>query len=238
MRKSLLLLNYLTIITSTLALTSCGGGTQSTSNGSSFSVSSQMLATTNLDTTQRNIATRICYAYQSKNANFSTTDFLGTKFVFKMDYTACPVGTSTKGETSTKDITSTLKKSDTKFYFGISSNDSFNSVVQTNVHGYLSQLCTKINNNQTISNTTTYDGQTAQISFFTEDLDAFKINYFTKSGNTSTITAAEVFKVRTQPYYAAGSSLKILGMDDFYISYTICPDTKYASQMQQTLYSR
>lgn len=192
-----------------------------------------------ISTDERNVATRICYAYQSKSKNFRGSDFLGSRFIFSAKQTDCQNNVvNYQVITAMKyDLHNNLAYIPASSF---SSTDSqFVKKVQTDTNGYLAQLCTKIQNNETISNTTTQQNVKVQITFIREGLDGFILQYFNKqANNTYKIDSAEKFKVRTQMDYTNG---QILGMDEYYSTQKICGsvyDKNKYSNFEQTFTSR
>lgn len=99
-------------------------------------------------------------------------------------------------------------------------NLRFYQNVQTDTSGYLSQLCTKIKANETITNTTVVNNTKVQISFGIDGLDYFLLMYFNKqTDGTFKIDSAEKFKVRTQTNLSSG---QLLGMDEEYSTQKVC----------------
>lgn len=217
------------IVSTTLFATSCGGGGNK-SQSVVFQVGAQMALVENIDNNQRNIATRICYAYQSKNSNFNSSDYLGSKFNFNVNQKTCDA------KTTSSSVTAILKKEKDVFIYSANEQNNFYQNVQTNTMGYLSQLCTKINSNQDISNTLDINGNRVQIIFFTDKSDGFKISYFTMDNNNNyKIHSAETFRVRTQLNFIATS---ILGMDENYTKQEVCNnDSSNFSEIEQRFIS-
>jgi len=225
-------------ITSAIILSGCGGGKSSIET--TFSSTAALTAEGPISEGERNIATRICYAYQSKSKNFRGSGFLGTNFTFSAKKTDC------QNTTITYQINATLKYDDNNnlIYQTPSTFDpniKFVKKVQTDSSGYLSQLCTKIQNNEVINNTTTDLTTKAkvQITFIREGLDGLFLQYFVKqANNTYKIDSAEKLKVRTQINYTNG---QILGMDESYSFQKICNiqfDVNKNSDYTQTFISR
>ena len=162
---------FLLIYFSILTLTnSCGVGVQDKTKLITFALNAQMQPVENLNSVQRNIAANICSALKLKAQNYMTTDFLGTRFIFKTVPTTC----GTIGATA--NIISTLAMmtdtfGTTSFHYNSSSTTNFNDFAQTDNSGYLAQVCNKINTTQDISNTTTINGIPVQIIFFKDTLE-------------------------------------------------------------------
>ncbi len=232
---ALTFISQLSFVAFSIILSSCGGGKSSVQN--TFSVSAVMSEERALSDGERNVAARICYAYQSKSKNFRGADFLGTKFVFTAKNTDCQ-----KSITSYQ-INTTLKyDSNNNLTYvpksGFDTTLKFVGTVQTDTYGYLSQLCDKIKNNQTINNTTTQQNVKVQITFIREGLDGFYLQYFNKQNDGSyKIDSAEKFKIRTQIDYSNG---QILGMDEYYSTQKVCSsqyDKNANSDFEQTFTS-
>jgi hypothetical protein len=202
-----------------MILSSCGGG--NSVNKKTFTADTLLSEVHPIGNDERNIATRICYAYQSKSKNYrsSSSGFMGTNFIFSIKNTDCQnmiataqISTVLKYDNNNELIYETLSNS------GMSSQ--FKTKVQTDSSGYLSQLCPKIVNNEAISNTTDQQNIKVQISFFHEDFDGFLLLYFNKQpDNTYKINSGEKLKILTQVNYTNGN---ILGMDEFYSTQKIC----------------
>ncbi len=224
--------------TSAIILSGCGGGKSSVET--TFSSTAALNTEGPISTGERNVATRICYAYQSKSKNFRGSDFLGTNFTFSAKKIDC------QNTTKTYQINATLKYDDNNNLIyqtpsTIDPNLKFVKKVQTDSSGYLSQLCTKIQNNEVINNTITdvTTGTKVQITFIREGLDGFFLQYFKKqTDNSYKIDSAEKLKVRTQIDYKNG---QILGMDESYSNQKICNsqfDVNKYSDYTQTFISR
>ncbi len=196
-----------------------------------FSINAAIKSVEDLNTYERNIATSICYALESKSKNFKTTDYLGTRFIFETKQKVCDVqGPSTNINTALTLLT------DGTFHYNTTALN-FNDFSQTDTSGYLSQVCTKIKNNEAISNTTTVNGLTVQVTFFKNNLDGYMVQYFTKlASGVAQMTSAETFKIRTQLTYTLGN---IMGMDEYYSKQTICSSNpKLVTTEEQTFISR
>ncbi len=188
-----------------------------------YSTSAQIQAVRNLTTDERNIATRICYAYQSKSTNFKTPDYMGGTFSFNI---------STKSCVDKKDayIVNAILATDSsdRLTFQTSTTKTFRSIVQTTDVGYLAQLCPKIQNNLAISNTVSIsDEERVQITFFKDSMDSFKIQRFVPNAKKEfVIASSETFKVRTQNNLSTG---QIIGLDEVFVKQETCPSdsTKY-----------
>ena len=192
-----------------ILLASCGQASKNNIN-TVYSSTEALTSTEDIDINQRNIATRICYAYESKGNKFNSSDFLGGSFNFNVENNGC---TSSQNYTINSILVRSTK--DGSMRFAYDGAKSFNNFVQTNSQGYLSNVCTKIKNNQTISNTIDNKNVIIQIKFFRDTLDSYMIKYFVRDakGNVS-IDSSEIFKVRTQFNY---TNSQILGMDEEYI---------------------
>ena len=180
---------------------------------------------------ERNIAANICLALKSKSENYKTSDLLGSKFSFEIKQNQCGI----MSEINTVNTILGIKKTDNTFHYNASSPFT-NDFAQTDTQGYLSQICNKINNNLAISNTTTLNGMTVQITFFKDTLEGYTVQYFnTGSNGISKLISAETFRIRTQITYTKGN---ILGMDEYYKKETICPtDSTKISEEEQTFIS-
>ncbi|MGZ3790398.1 MAG: hypothetical protein ACXVLQ_17835 [Bacteriovorax sp.] len=215
-------LSFMTFLalSSSIILSGCGGGNSSVKK--TFAVDALLADERPLNNDERNVAARICYAYQSKSTNFRGSNFLGTQFIFSAKKTDC------QGLVSSYQVPTTLQYNDSNNLIyqtpsNFNPNLKFNNVVQTDSFGFLSQLCSKIKNNEPINNTTLMNTVKVQISFFREGLDGFMLQYFNKqTDNTYKIDSAEKFKVRTQLDFTTG---QILGMDEFYSTQKVCLST-------------
>ena len=230
-------LTYSLLLLSFTNLSSCGGG--NSSSKTVFSVNAIISEEHPISDGERGIATRICYAYQSKSKNFRSSTYFGGQFVFTSNKTEC---NNTK---NSYQIYSNVKydNSNNLIYGPSAGTDTalkFVNLVQTDTNGYLAQLCDKIKNNLSISNTTTQGSVKVQISFIREDLDGFFLQYFVKQADNVTykIDSAEKFKVRTQFDFTNG---QVLGMDEYYSSQKVCSssfDVNKNSDFTQTFTSR
>lgn len=212
-----------------LALSGCGAGQGGRTPASVLSASTQMVAVANLTTEERAIATRICYAYQSKSTNFQTSIYTNGIFSFNMISKDCS-GNRTTYPLKAKIVVT----GDGLEYKSTTSGVNYESKIQTSSSGYLSTLCTKIQNNLSISNTATDDGEKVQISFFKDALDSYTIKYFATSKGVTSAVGAETFKVRTQYNLQPG---QILGMDEVYIGYEMCSDSDKTTEFYQNFSS-
>lgn len=197
-----------------LALSACGDGN---SGPKKAAIDALITEERDLVAEERAIATRICYAYQSKNTSFKTQIYLGRNFEFNITTKSC------EDVEETYNINAVLKiESSTRLAYipPISNTNAFEKQVQTNGDGYLAQLCTKIQTNQPISNTVDTGGYKVQIQFFKDKLDGFIFRYFKLTGDAGyKIERAETFKVRTQ---FNSTSEQILGMDESFSRESIC----------------
>ncbi|MBC7428933.1 MAG: hypothetical protein H7336_10000 [Bacteriovorax sp.] len=208
-----------------LAISGCGANRNPQSG--SFSTSALMDATRDLTNEERTIATRICYAYQSKNSNFKLQTYYGGTFNFNVDYKDCSNSTSNY---SISGVLSTSPKDTRSLVYSTTSTAQFNKAVQTSQTGFLSQLCTKIQNNLAISNTVLDSGNTIQIVFNSTDMDAYTLQYFSSVNGVMKINTAETFKVRTQFNIVAN---QILGMDESYTKQLVCTDPTEFTELRQ-----
>jgi len=218
-----------------IILPSCGGGNSKSIN--SFNTNAILSQVHPITNDERNIATRICYAYQSKSKNFRGSDYLSTQFIFSTQKNNCQ-NTTTTGQVLTTlnyDISYELSYIPQNI---LEINTELMKKVQTDSSGYLIQLCSKIKNNEIISNTVDQAGIKIQINFLRENLDGYLLQYFTlQPDNSYKITSAEKFKVRTVIDYTKG---QILGMDEYYMSNKLCsPNDKISfSTFEQNFISR
>jgi hypothetical protein len=222
-------------IVTTIILSSCGGGNSVVQK--KMSINTLVAQAHDIDSIERNIATRICYAYQSKSNNFRTSEFLGTVFNFSATNTDCQ-GSITQTQIKTILKYESLSELIYAPIASLVSGISFNQKVQTDRAGYLSVICGKILTNGPINNTLDQSGVKVQISFFHDGLDGFEIKYFTLQPNNSyKIDSVETFKVRTAFNFNTGD---VLGMDQSYKIERLCnasSDSKI-SQFEQIFVGR
>jgi hypothetical protein len=197
-----------------LALSACGDGN---SGPKKSAIDALIAEERNLVEEERTIATRICYAYQSKNTSFRTQTYLGRNFEFNITTKSCENAKETYSINAVLQIEAGLRLA---YMPPVTNTRAFEKQVQTNSAGYLSQLCSKIQTNQPISNTVDIDGYKVQIQFFKDKLDGFIFRYFKLTGDAGyKIERAETFKVRTQ---FNSTSAQILGMDESFSRESIC----------------
>lgn len=200
-----------------IIISSCGGGNRVSKK--TFYVGALIGEERPINLGERSVATRICYAYQSKSKNFRSLGFIGTNFIFSGKVTDC------QNNVTNYQVTSTLKyDANNELIFAtpinFDPNLKFNKKVQTDISGYLSQVCSKIFSASEISNTFDQQNVKVQISFIREGLDGFFLQYFNRQpDNTYKIDSAEKLKVRTQLDFING---KIMGMDEYYSTQKIC----------------
>jgi hypothetical protein len=209
-------------------LNGCGAGTSQSVPLTIFSNNAAMKPVQDISPAERNIATSICLALKSKSQNFKTTNYLGTRFVFESKQKTCGV----QGVVN-KVISSLSMRDDGSFHY-TSSALNFKDFAQTNSSGYLMQICSKIDNNAPISNTTTMQGIPVQIMFFKDYLEGYAVQYFanTTSG-TSHMLSAETFKIRTQLTYTIGN---VMGMDEYYSKEELCASDSTLSSVSEQSY--
>lgn len=213
MKKPASLFTSLIILSSSLSLSSCGGG------NSKGKASLGMVEEQSILANEKNIAVRICYAYQSKSQKFRSMDFYGGKFVFEAKNTDC------QNMVTTSNILTNMKNDTQNALsyipaYAFDSTLAFNKKVQTDSSGYLAQVCSKILTNQPVNNTISQENIKIQISFFTEDLDGFMLQYFNKqSDNSYVFDSAEKFKIPTS------QNAPIRGMDQYYSLTRVCPNS-------------
>lgn len=226
--------HFFILSASTVLVASCGAKKDVHNDASNYATTLQMEQTQDLQPGERDIATRICYAYRSKNTSFRTPTYTNRFYDFGISTRNCD---DVQKNTA---ITTTIKSSGASavtltFTPTVSTDQAFFQKIQTTTSGFLTQLCNKIQNNQAISNTV-YDeesGSTVQIKFFRDDLDSYRLNYFSKNAEGQMmISTAETFKVRTQFNI---SQSQILGMDEKILKQETCKsDSKKYSDFSQT----
>lgn len=217
------LTNILIFSSLIVTLTGCGNGTGKGKSITSTDISGvQTLEEGPISNAERAIATRICYAYQSKASTFRLTPFIGAKYNFRINNTNC----SNQQEEYTVTPTLRYDLNNNLEFFEADTSKLYAKVVQTDSTGFISQLCTRIKNNEAISNTTIIDNVLTQIQFFRDNLDAYTIRTFLQDATGSKIQSADTFYVRTQ--FNISSSEQILGMDERFIRQKICPGVQTA----------
>ena len=191
-----------------------------------FSSTEALTAVSEISSDERNIATRICYAYESKASNFISSNFVGGKFNYSIQNNDCT-------SSSNYSVVATLANlGGGLFRLNPNTAQKFNNVVQTNSNGYLSQVCSNIKNNAPISNSTEMGTTMIQIHFFKDSLDSYILKYFEKqTSGQYKLVSQETYKVRTQFNFSAG---QILGMDEGYISQGTCKNTSSNYSFTQT----
>lgn len=216
---------YFSSLVSILLLSSCGGS-KSGADPKVYTINAQMSLIEDLSVEERAIATRICYAYQSKSSNFRGQNYNSGTFIFNINSRNClDIQTDYS-------VNSTIKSSPTSMSLVAKTTKPFVSVIQTDQSGYLTQLCSKIRNNQPISNTVSDESSNVQISFFRDTLDSYTIRYFrpVMDSNNLKIDSMEIFKVVTQ---ASADSGQIQGMDAGYSLFQTCGTSDKYSEFTQ-----
>lgn len=214
--------HYLLISTTfLLPLAGCGGAGSKDVTG--YSINAQMSVVQDIPPEERAIATRICYAYQSKSSGFRGQAYNAGSFVYKIESKNCV------DAHAAYTVNAVLKASTSSLVMEPDTDKPFQKVVQTDTSGYLTQLCAKIKNNKAISNTVTETSTKIQITFFKDTLDSYTLRYFTPTGTNGAmkIASAETVKVRTD------SSNGILGMDEKYTIQQTCGTSDKSSEFNQ-----
>jgi hypothetical protein len=198
-----------------------------------FSVNALMKAVQDITPAERNIASSICLAFKSKSQLFKTTDYLGTRFVFQTKQNSCGLDIAS----SSVNTILTQKPDGTLHYTSLTPVTDFYDQAQTDTSGYVSQVCSKIDNNLPISNTVVINGVTVQITFFKNVLDGFVLQYFMRlAGGGAQMLSSETYKFRTSFTYTVG---KIMGMDEFYSKDSACAyDNTKTNHVEQTFTGR
>jgi hypothetical protein len=211
-------------IASILVLSGCGAAGNKDPSG--YSINAQMSVVQNLTVEERAVATRICYAYQSKSSSFRSQNYNGGTFTFDVNSRNCV------DARANYKVNSVLKSSSTSMTLVPDTDKPFVTSVQTDQSGYLAQLCGKIQNNKPISNTVTETTTKVQISFFRDSLDSYTLKYFAPDANkVMKIESMETYKVRTQSSVGSG---QIQGMDESYSLFQTCGTSdKYSEFTQQ-----
>ena len=213
------------------ALVSCSPGAKTKDPLIEYTTDAEMSAVRNLTPEERAIATRICYAYQSKDTNLKTQPYVGGSFAFSIDSLNCD------GKKESFKINSTLSSANGNLGFTSDNEDvPFETKVQTSKSGFLAKLCGKIQNNQPISNTATENNEKVQVRFFKNSLDSYSLHHFSPTGDGGVrISHAETFQVRTQFNISPG---QILGMDEKFTKQETCAfDGKKFSEVTQSFSS-
>lgn len=211
--------NILTLSFALVTLVNCGGSAdfkpKTASDGNISALEPALLSAP-----QRAIATRICYAYQSKGTAFRTTAFLGRSFKFDLTQRDC------SNQTGSYSLLPVLRYNENnvlEFTPQQQTNETprpIIGIVQTDVNGFLSQLCTKIKNNAPINNTNVTNDMRVQVEFARSDMDSYTLRFFTPVGDKFRLDGVDTFKVRTQFNLTAG---QILGMDEQITRQKACP---------------
>ncbi len=220
--------SYLLSIASILVLSGCGAAGNKDPSG--YSISAQMSVVQNLTVEERAVATRICYAYQSKSSNFRSQNYNGGTFTFDIKSRNCV------DARANYTVNSVLKSSSTSMTLVPDTDKPFVGSIQTDQSGYLAQLCGKIQTNKPISNTVTETTTKVQISFFRDSLDSYTLKYFTPDPSTKAmkIESMETYKVRTQASVGSG---QIQGMDESYSLFQTCGTSDKYSEFNQSFSS-
>lgn len=228
MRTALKQNSFILSITGLLVLSGCGGAGSKDPSG--YSISAQMSVVQNLTPEERAIATRVCYAYQSKSSSFRSQNYNGGTFIFNMKSRNCV------DARSDYTVNSVLKASVSSMTLVPDTDKPFVTSIQTDQSGYLAQLCGKIQNNKPISNTVTEMTTKVQISFFKDTLDSYTLKYFTPDEATKAmrIESMDTYKVRTQVGIGSG---QILGMDEGYSRFQTCGTSDKYSEFNQNFSS-
>jgi hypothetical protein len=217
-------------LTFTIFFTLSGCGIQNSglnNNSLSYSTSQSLVPSEMITGDEKAIATRICYAYQSKALNFKNPSFNDKKnFLFNVTDKSC--NNVFKSENVSAGIV--LQNGQLKYIHN--SSLKLLETVQTNETGFISKLCAKVQSNLDVSNTSVENGVTVQVKFYKDTMDNYKISYFApNSKNQMSIISADVFKVRTQFNITAG---QILGMDESYNRFVTCSnDPSKFSELSQ-----
>jgi hypothetical protein len=209
-------MSALFILSFATSMSSCGVSNKQVSTV--FKIDAQMAKEEAIGQEERNIATRICYAYQSKSKNFRSLPYLGSQFNFQTTETDCGAKVVTK---SLSAVLTYDELNNLVYSLPFSSVEpKFMKKVQTDTAGFLVQICDKIATNLEIKNTVTIGDTKVQIAFFRESLDGFFLQYFAKQNDGSyKIVSADKFSIRTQTDFKNGL---ILGMDEYYSTQKIC----------------
>jgi len=170
---------------------------------------------------ERNIALRICYAYESKSHHLVYEDLSDRSFEFLIEKQNC------QGEVEQKTERFTIKKGSDAYYLQAKQmpanpqliEQAF-TLIQTNERGVLAKVCDKIKTNQKISNKIiTSDGE-IHLAFFKHNLDAYKITQFSKNNRGILVnTLQNEYYVRTEINY---KKEKIMGMDEEIVQEKSC----------------
>lgn len=204
-----------------LALAGCGGAGSKDPTG--YATNAQMSVVQDLSPEERAIATRICYAYQSKSSSFRGQTYNAGSFAYNITSKNCV------DARSDYKVNAVLKATTTSMVMEPDTDRPFQKVVQTDTSGYLTQVCAKIRSNRPISNTVTETSTKIQIKFFKDTTDSYTLRYFTPSGANGAlkISSGETIKVITD------SSTGILGMDNKYTIQQTCGTSDKYSEFNQ-----
>jgi hypothetical protein len=184
-----------------------------------------MEAERDLNAEERAIATRVCYAYQSKGTTLRMSYYLAGTFNFSITSRSC---SDQKLDYLMK--AKLYQDGNNLVFEPVNSSMPFEGDIQSSSSGLLTQLCNKIQNNRAISNTSSSSSTSkVQIRFYKDTLDAYALQYFSLKEGKMVSVGAETYRVRTQINMVSGSG-QILGMDETYASYRPCSDGKTHSE--------
>ena len=206
-------------------LTVSGCGVVGSIDSSEYYTSEQMSLVQNLSVEERAIATRICYAYQSKSSSFRAKNYNGGTFTYDINSKNC------EGTRSHYTVNSVFKSSNTSMTLVPDTDKPFVATIQTDESGYLTQLCGKIKSNTPISNTVSEVSTKIQISFIKNTLDSYTIKFFVPDEKTNLmkIESMETFKVTTK----TTSEGQIKGIDESYSVFKTCETSDKFSEFNQ-----
>ncbi len=205
-----------------LALAGCGGAGSKDLTG--YATNAQMSVVQDLTTEERAIATRICYAYQSKSSSFRGQTYNAGSFAYNITSKNCV------DARANYKVNAVLKATTSSMVMEPDTDKPFQKTVQTDTTGYLTQVCAKIRSNKVISNTVTETSTKIQIKFFKDTMDSYTLRYFTPTGTNGAlkISSGETIKVVTD----SGSG--ILGMDNSYTIQQTCGTSDKYSEFNQS----
>ena len=219
--------HFLTI-PSLLILFGCGGVIGI--DPAHYYTSEQMSFIQNISDRERTIATRICYAYQSKSSSFRGKNYNTGTFIHNISSKSCE---DTRTNYTVNSIFKSSNTSNASMTLVPDTDKPFITTIQTDQLGYLTQLCEKIKSNRPISNTATEVTTKIQISFSKDTHDSYTIKYFlpVPSSNLMKIESMETFKVITKANAEKG---EIQGMDESYSLFKTCETSdKYSEFVQK-----
>ncbi len=145
----------------------------------------------------KDIATKICYAFQSKRSNFvSNFNDLSFNFDVTLENLDCKIGTVSK-RIETSLVARSL--SEVMFYDTLLSSSEFERYLQTNAHGYLVEICDLLMKGEELPSPTTIIGNTRrEVIEFVSNSDG--IGFIFKEYERDWDDSAESYVLSTYDY--------------------------------------